>query len=53
VARLIILPAFVSFSFISLSVVAGSTRVTAEGEDHHGLLKMVVAASQFYCSVGR
>jgi hypothetical protein len=53
VARLIILPAFVSFSFISLGVVAGGARVTAEGEDHRGLLKMVVADGQFYCSVDR
>jgi hypothetical protein len=27
--------------------------VTAEGEDHRSLLKMVVAAGRFYCSVGR
>nr|ABF81424.1 NBS-LRR type disease resistance protein [Populus trichocarpa] len=29
-----------------LGVVAGGARVTAEGEDHHGLLKMVVAAAE-------
>jgi hypothetical protein len=53
VAWLIILPASVSFSSISLGVVAGGARMTAEGEDHCSLLKMVVAADRFYCSVGR
>jgi hypothetical protein len=50
---LIILPASVSFSSVSFGVVAGSACVTAEGEDHRGLLKMVVAAGRFYCPVGR
>ena len=52
-AGLIILPTSVSFSSVSLGVVAGGARVTAEGEDHRGLLKMVIAAGQIYCSVGR